>query len=321
MRRAATLLALLLTACSGVAPSDVLSPAANAPDPTTTTVTTTVTLPPRAPAPYRQSANEPVPELKQAAADAVLVLANYGPADSSVDAARRRLEAAGLPARLADGATALLVAGAQSSAEIVYAQFGGYALPRAAVMVVMRQRLLVRGEVSAVSRTIDVRLYHGAEAWAVEEIPSMGGDPVPIPPGLSERARRVLDNPRVELPDSARWDILAGRIADRVLDVLAYLGERYRVRVAVLASGHPPEVFATSRTSNHTVGRAVDVWALDGPVVDQRGQGSPLHGIVEELLRWGVTELGSPFDPDGPGAAAFTDLVHQDHLHLGFRAG
>lgn len=319
MRRAAVLLALLVTSCSGVAPNEALAPAQPTVPATTTTTVTTVTLPPSAP--YQQSAGEPVPELKQVAADAVRVLATYGPADSSLDAARRRLEAAGLPARLADGAAALLVAGAQSSVDIVYAQFGGFAPPQAAVMVVMRQRLLLQREVSSVSRTIDVRVHNGEQGWAVEAIPSVGGEAVPAPTVLSERARRVLDNPRIDLPDSARWDIFAGRVAAPVLDVLVHLAERYRVSVAVLASGHPPEVFGTSRTSNHTVGRAVDIWALDGPVVDQRAPGSPLRGVVEDLLRWGVTELGSPFDPDGPGSAAFSDLVHQDHLHLGFRAG
>ena len=46
----------------------------------------------------------------------------------------------------------------------------------------------------------------------------------------------------------------------------------------------------------------------------------PLHQLVEELLaRGAVTELGSPWDLDGVGSgASFTNVVHQDHLHLAF---
>ncbi|MFD7834155.1 hypothetical protein [Streptomyces sp. NPDC059761] len=42
-----------------------------------------------------------------------------------------------------------------------------------------------------------------------------------------------------------------------------------RMSVSVVRSGHPLNVFGTGRPSDHPVGRAFDVWAVDGhPVVD-----------------------------------------------------
>ena len=63
----------------------------------------------------------------------------------------------------------------------------------------------------------------------------------------------------------------------------------------------------------------MDIWAVDGlPVVAQRVTGSVVRGLVQELMTLGVTEIGSPWDLDGPGGASFTNVVHQDHLHVAF---
>ena len=110
-----------------------------------------------------------------------------------------------------------------------------------------------------------------------------------------------------------------GTVDDRVLAILAQLGAEHRVDVTTLATGHPHNVFDSQRVSNHTRGRAVDIWALDGrPVVDQRDLSGSLATLARGLLAVGVSELGGPWDLDGPGGASFTNVVHQDHLHVGF---
>lgn len=71
--------------------------------------------------------------------------------------------------------------------------------------------------------------------------------------------------------------------------------------------------------SNHTEGRGADIWAIDGqPVVSLRDPTGPIPGLVQGLVNVGATEVGSPFDIDGPGGASFTNEVHQDHLHVAF---
>jgi hypothetical protein len=88
--------------------------------------------------------------------------------------------------------------------------------------------------------------------------------------------------------------------------------------VVVLESGHPVFIFDTNRFSMHLYGLAVDIYHLDGElVVDQRETGSVVHEVVVWLYEQPeVTNIGSPWALDGFGGRSFTDLVHQDHLHV-----
>lgn len=280
---------------------------------------TTTTIPPLAPPPaYTPLAGEPVPEVKQGAADVLQTIATYERGQGTVEAARARLAARNLPVTLADAAVALYVPTVASAGDIVYPQLGGLTTTDASVMVVLRQRFQEEGgQRSQVVRTIDVRLRRASGVWTVTALPSLGGEPVAVPATISEDARRVLEDPRLDLPDTARWDIARGKVAPRVLAVLLEISARHSASVTVFATGHPVNVFNRRSLSNHARGRAVDIWAIDGqPVLEQRDPAGPLGTLVKELVAAGVTELGAPFAAGG----SFTDTVHQDHLHLGFDA-
>lgn len=273
-----------------------------------------------APRPYRPLAGEPVPDAKQLAADALQAVGTYDEGQGTPEAAVVRLAGRASPG-VVDGARALLLPEARSAVDIIYPQLGGLTADAASIMVVLRHRTLVDGEVRSVSRTVDVRLTRSGSGWSVVSVDSTGGAP-PEQPAESSLAREVLDNGAIELPDSARWDIEAGRISDRILELLQRVAADHDLRVTVLASGHPYNVFATDSVSNHTVGRAVDVWAVNGePVVNQQDPDGPLRALAQQLLDEGVTELGGPWDLDGPNSRrSFTNTVHQDHLHLAFDA-
>ena len=268
---------------------------------------------------YQPLPGEPAPEAKQAAADAVQALTTFEAGSDPALEVSTALTGLGAPAELVGQAAPLLVVGAASAGDIVYPQLGGLTARSASVMVVVRQRLLAGGATTAVVRTLDVRLARRGQEWVVTGLESAGGVPLDPAPPPSAAAAPVLANDNVGLTDSARWDILAGGVDDRVLSVLARLGMEHTLDVTVLATGHPHEVFGSSHVSNHTQGRAVDIWALDGrPVLEQRDPAGPLATLARSLLAEGVTELGGPWDLDGPGGASFTNLVHQDHLHVGF---
>lgn len=285
----------------------------------TTTTEKPVTLPPAVP--WAPSANEVEVDLKQAAARTLMGLLSYAPNESTIEAARGRLSSLPAEPGVADKIVPLVRSGAQAAADVVYPQMGGFTGDQASVMAVTRIRILDRGAIESQTRTIDVRLARRGGRWQVVDISSLGGDPVPAPATPSAAASTVLAHPAIDLPDSARWDIAAGRVDDDVLETLAALADAQPVRVAVLSSGHPVEVFGTPHVSNHIPGRAVDVWAIGGvPVVEQRAPDGPLRGVIDSLLQRGVTELGSPFDVDGPRGANFANLVHQDHLHIGYDA-
>ena len=308
-----------LVGAAGLAACSTPPPEAAAPTTSTSDATTTTTAP-RLPAalPYTPAPGEVEAEAKTAASLFLQKALTYDVGGGTVGEARMRL--AGMPAvpEAADKLAPLLRAGAAGEADVVYPQLGGFATTKASIMAVVRLRTLAGTDLEMVTRTFDVRVEKRQGQWTVVDVASLGGDPVPRPAVVSEAARAVLDHPQIDLPDSARWDIHAGRIADRVLELLAGIADAQPVGVTVLSTGHPIQVFGGTSVSNHIPGRGFDLWKIGSPVIDQRDPNGPLRPVVERMLAEGVTELGAPFDLDGPKGANFANLVHQDHLHVAF---
>ncbi|HJU02949.1 MAG TPA: hypothetical protein VJ966_17275 [Actinomycetes bacterium] len=279
------------------------------------------TAPAGAPPPLFEPARGEVQvQAKRVAGRAVQQLTTYGPETSPGSVAADLLGPGRNPGELVKAAGPLLVPGATSVGEVVYGQLGGLTASAAAVMVVLRQRLSnENGQSATTTRTLDVRLRRTGGRWVLDQLASVGGRPAARPPDLSQAARAVLDNPRIQLPDSARWDIHRGLVEERLLQLMQAVATHQPYAVTVLVSGHPRNVFGTNRRSNHNVGRAVDLYLVAGhPVVGQRGRGSAAYRLAGWLDRAGPTELGSPWRFAGGGARSFTNTVHQDHIHIGF---
>ena len=186
-------------------------------------------------------------------------------------------------------------------------------------MVVTEQEIGTTDGTSTRVLTLDVRLRLRDGAWVVHHLASTGGQP---PEGddheLSPEAQAVLDHPRIELPDSAVWDIQAGRISPTLLRVMARAAEQIEYGAVVLATGHPLEIFGTDRKSDHTRGRAIDIYRVgDSNVVDDRKEGSATHQLVEWFYdQPEVARIGSPWALDGFGGRSWTDVLHLDHRHV-----
>ena len=128
---------------------------------------------------------------------------------------------------------------------------------------------------------------------------------------------RVLGHPRLALPAPAEADVRSGRIDDGVLAVLAGLADEHDLQVQVLYDGHPVNVFGTDRVSRHTQRRAADIVGVGGYLVsDPNLPRELLNRVMVRAGELGATEVGGPFDLNGPGRGYFTDPVHLDHLHL-----
>ncbi|HSL57221.1 MAG TPA: hypothetical protein VK866_05215 [Acidimicrobiales bacterium] len=293
---------------------------------TTEPETTTTTAPLDAVAPYQVVADEVFVATKLAAVRAVEALVTYRPGERIEDPIARALvhatpdvDRAGLEA----AAGLVFVRDAASVGRVVYPQLGGLDPhddpTTGSVMVVVEQRVRDGVGDRAHTRCIDVRVRREADGWRVEGVADASGWPSDRPVAVGEQAARVLDHPAIDLPDSARWDIHDGIVDDRILRELADLADRVPVGVTTCRRGHPVNVFATPNLSAHTVGRAVDLWAIDGvPVVQQRAEGSAAHAVARDLFDGGrVSRLGAPW-AFGPGS--WTDPVHLDHLHLGVSA-
>ena len=284
------------------------------------------------------------PEAKRAAARIVEALTTYerGIAPAAL------VEAAGpgtgnfdLPGVI-EAAAPLVSPDRQAVGVVLNGQLGGldptpetgHEPTQCSVLVVVDHHLAGDGAApERVRRCIDVRLEVRDGTWRWAGLGDAGGTPVERPVDLPEAAARVLDHPDIDLPDSARWDIHDGIIDEDLLEVMLRMAEHAPYRVTCLRAGHPETVFARPYASNHTLGRAVDVWSVDGePVVLQSSRvlgadaaDTTAHAMVAALLdETAVTELGSPWDLDGPPTAdrpstrSFTNTVHLDHLHVAF---
>jgi hypothetical protein len=231
-----------------------------------------------------------------------------------VASARARVRAAGFVPALADALAPLLGSQTAAVVQVRDAQYGGILTGSASVLVVVDQwRTGADGRVAAGGTTIDVRLVAASPLWRV--VDAFPASPGPAASRLTSAARAVLDDPRLTLPYAARADVAAGRVRDSVLTLLTALGREHVVDVSVLRSGHPLQVFGTSRTSDHPRGRAVDVWALDArPLVVPDN-----HALAASALRFAVAHgaynVGGPVRLSGP--QYFSDRTHQDHIHLG----
>lgn len=260
-------------------------------------------------APYQSGAepvspNETHPGLKEAASEVALALTNYDPGDP--------------PPEVAGAGDELFVPDAWSRGQVIYPQLGGLGPTRASVMVVTQQMIGHGEDTLLFVRTLDVRMRIENGVWTFDFLASVGGTTVVPPSGLSAEALAVLNDPRIEMPDSARWDIFEGKVSHRLLRIMARLAELTPYGVTTLSQGHPYEVFGTDRQSDHSRGLAVDIYRIGGRlVIDDRAQGSQTYEIVRWLYEQPeIRQIGSPWALDGYGGRSFADALHQDHLHI-----
>ena len=210
------------------------------------------------------------------------------------------------------------VPGAWSQGRIIYPQLGGLGTSAASVMVVVEQMVGTQSGIQIFIRTLDIRLSLSGGVWRFADLASIGGTPITAQAPLAPQALAILNDPRIEMPDSARWDILSGGISLDLLALMERLADRTPFGVVTLSQGHPYEVFGTNRQSDHTRGRAVDIYRLgDTLVIDGRAEGSVVHQTVQWLYQQPeIRQIGSPWALDGVGGKSFTDRLHQDHLHI-----
>lgn len=258
------------------------------------------------------------PEIKTAAVRFVESAGTWSPSASDDEVAR--FAAAGYAADLVDIARPLLDQEATTATTtVVYPQYGGLTGTTASVIVLARQDLRGGGGDREREVLLDVRLARQPDGeWRVS---STIDPPRPTyvaaqPGGPTELGGQVLSIRGVRLPEPAQDDIVQRRAGDPILAVVADLAQAWDLDVQVIVSGHPGTVFPTTRVSNHTVGRAVDIWAIDGRPVSTISRDDPvLVSFMAAAGAAGATEVGGPITPTGTGF--FTDAVHQDHVHVG----
>ena len=133
---------------------------------------------------------------------------------------------------------------------------------------------------------------------------------------------QVLNDPRIEIYDCGRRDVLSGQIDRRVLATLKFLtSSGLKPTVSSLKCGHS-YLSKAGTVSEHSSGNAVDIAAVNGiPIIGHQGTGS----ITDITIRRLLTLQGS-MKPHQiislmtfKGADNTLSLSdHDDHIHVGF---
>ncbi|MFF2075874.1 hypothetical protein ACFVXG_14090 [Kitasatospora sp. NPDC058162] len=305
---------------SSSASSSTTSPEQTNPTPVTTTPTPTTPPPLPASPLWQPGPGEIQPDVKRRAVELVAALGAWPPGGQGAEPARARVAALGLPPGLADQAGRLAPAAPEASLEVVDAQYGGILADSASVLVVCRQwTRQPDGSVAAGGITVDVRLSRAAPRWDVTAVNP--GDPGPAAASPAPAVVKVLAEPRIELPPEAAADLRSGAVHDTVLAAMLRLAGPYSLSVSVVRTGHPLDVFGTTRPSDHPLGRAFDVWRIDGrAVVDPATPRQLIESFMRDAAAAGSYNVGGPVAIAGVGNQYFTDDTHHDHVHIGFNS-
>lgn len=136
----------------------------------------------------------------------------------------------------------------------------------------------------------------------------------------SDLAAQVLSSRSINLSSAARVDVERGVIDSRVLKVLLTISQSHTLRAGPLMTGHSFYVAGTTRPSNHSFGRAVDIGVVDGAAASASNRAA--FDVVTIALSLPPDlrpdEVGSPWDL--PDRGSFSDAFHRTHIHLGWRA-
>ncbi|WP_405877637.1 hypothetical protein OG762_03395 [Streptomyces sp. NBC_01136] len=263
---------------------------------------------------WRPNRGDVEPAVKLRAVRVVEAIGAWTAGQGGAPAARKRLAALGAAPSLVDQAGALLSSADEAALEVVDAQYGGILADSASVLVVCRQR--TPGHTGGT--TVDVRLSRALPRWTVTALhPARPGAAAASLPTAVEQ---VLADPRIVLPPAARADLRSGNVHASVARALLELAGTYRMYLSVVRSGHPLDVFGTSRSSDHPRGRAFDVWQIDGHAVVDPGTSRRLvEAFMRDAAAAGSYNVGGPVLPaGGSGNQFFSDDTHHDHVHVGF---
>ncbi|MFZ9669068.1 MAG: lytic murein transglycosylase, partial [Solirubrobacterales bacterium] len=142
---------------------------------------------------------------------------------------------------------------------------------------------------------------------------------------LSKNAlqKRVLLDPRLDIPECDRGYIAAGVIDRRVLAVLAYLSAQgYELLISSMHCGREASITTSGYVSNHSRASAVDIAAINGEVISAATQGP---GTLTDRVAREVLALQGTMAPDEvitlldyPQPAGFAMGDHDDHIHVGY---
>ncbi|MFD7908082.1 hypothetical protein ACFV4G_38320 [Kitasatospora sp. NPDC059747] len=212
---------------------------------------------------WQPGPSEVQPDVKRRAVELVAALGAWPPGGQGAEAARARVVALGLPPALADAAGPRAPPAAGAGRGGVDAHYGGVRGDTARGGGGCRQwTRQPDGSAAGGGVTVDVRLSRAEPRWTVTDLhPGVPGPPAEPPPAA---LAKVLAQPRIELPPEALADLRSGSVHDSVMNAMLGLAGTYALSVSVVRTGHPLDVFGTTRANHPPQGRGVELMGLVG---------------------------------------------------------
>jgi murein DD-endopeptidase MepM/ murein hydrolase activator NlpD len=140
-----------------------------------------------------------------------------------------------------------------------------------------------------------------------------------------ELQARVLANPNITIYESGRNDIKTGQIDRRVLATMEFLAASGLKPTITSLKGNHGLMTASGNVSEHSVGCAMDIGAINGIVINPstQGEGSITDITIRRLLTLQGTMkphqiISLMTYPGTDNTLAMPD--HDDHIHVGFHA-
>jgi hypothetical protein len=172
-----------------------------------------------------------------------------------------------------------------------------------------------------------IKRYNNA-CWYVHEVVTLAGrytstsTAPPLAPSKDPFVRALVNNKRITTTTSHGCDpgsdLASGKVDLRVQSLLAVIADRYSIRLSCLRTGHSRFVKGTTRVSNHTVWRAVDIDVVNGQPVSRTSTASRSLALWLDGLQGPLrpSEIGSPWNIGR--RPYFSDEGHQNHIHVGY---
>jgi hypothetical protein len=172
-----------------------------------------------------------------------------------------------------------------------------------------------------------LKRYNNA-CWYVHEVVTLAGRYTStataprLVPSKDPFVRALVGNKRITTTAGRgcdpRSDLASGKLDLRVQSLLAVIAERYSIRLSCLRTGHSRFVRGTTRVSNHSVWRAVDIDVVNGRPVSRTSRASRALVVWLDGLQGPLrpSEIGSPFKIGR--RPYFSDEGHQGHVHVGY---
>jgi len=135
-------------------------------------------------------------------------------------------------------------------------------------------------------------------------------------------AEFIVNNQNLAISKCDQDYIVSGMIDRRILTLLGYLANKgYRLGISSLLCGRESSITVTGNASNHSFGRGVDIYEINGEnVFGNQQPGSLTEEVVLEIFNLeGLMKPDELISLFNFGPPSWSDPVdHADHIHVGY---